>query len=257
MTNISYYNDFFAATATLFLSLEHRIDDWIDMNFKKLRELFVLKGDGMITTDERPISSFLRLHIQLPCELVLIDSDEEKIVITTDDNVHAHISTVNSGRTLYVSFKNAFRIPEFTYLKIQVYTRQIDTLNIATGDVTMTEPYIGSLPLNITVQSSGDTVLLLSAPSIKVKFQSEGSLKMAGECAVLTVKAQAEGDFDAKDLYAQNVMYKTQSGGNAWIRASESLVIKHEADGFVHYYGEGILKDVVHHGTGEIRHCKN
>ena len=257
MKNVSYLNDFLAPTATLFLSLTDQLDDWIDMNFKKLRQLLSVPGNGSVTSEERPVSSFLRLHISIPCSFELIDSDEEKMVVTTDENLQSFVTAINSGRTLYVSYKDTLKTPAFTVLKIQIYTRQLDTLNIgAEGDVIMTAPYTCASPLDIKVASSGNTALLLSAPNIKLNIQSHGDFKIAGECTTFSAKTQSHGDFDARDLYAQNVSFKTQSFGNAWLYASESLVIKHGADGFVHYYGDGILKDVRHHGTGEVKHCK-
>ncbi len=257
MNRIAYLNDFFATTENLFLSLEHRFDDWIDMNFKRLRQLVSIQGNGHLTTEERSVISFLRLHISLPCTLELIASDEEKIVVTTDENLQSFISTVNSGRTLYVSLRTSFNTCDFTSLKIQIYIRQMDTLNIgANGNVIMTEAYKSLLPLDIKVQSSGHTELLLSAPSIKVNDQSHGDFKIIGECSVFAAKTQSHGNFDAKNLLAQNVTFNTQSKGNAWLYGSESLIIKHSADGFVHYYGDGILKDVRYHGTGELKHCK-
>ena len=257
MNRNAYLQDLSVTTENLFLSLTHHFDDWIDMNFKKLRQLVATQGNGQLTTEEHSVSSFLRLHISLPCTLELIASDEEKVVVTTDENLQSYINAVNSGRTLFVSLKSAFKVPEFSSLKIQIYVRQLDTINIgAEGDVRMTEAFKGLLPLDIKVQSAGHTELLLSASSIKVNVQSHGDFKIAGECAVFTAKTQSHGNFDAKELFAQNVIFNTQSEGNAWIYARESLVIKHSADGFVHYYGDGLLKDVQYHGTGELKHCK-
>ena len=258
MNRSTYFQDLFATTENLFLSLEQSIDDWILMNFKKLRQLIAIQGNGNLTTEEQAVSSFLRLHISVPCTLELIASDEEKVVVTTDENLQSFINSVNSGRTLYISRKDSFKALDFSSLKIQVYVRQLDTLNIgADGDVIMTAAFKGSLPLDIKVQSSGHTELLLSAPSIKVNVQSHGDFKIAGECTVFAAKTQSDGNFDARNLLAQNTSFSTQSHGNAWIYGSESLVIKHSADGFVHYFGDGILKDVIHHGTGEIKHCKD
>ncbi len=257
MSNALYLNSFIATATTVFLSLEHQIDDWIGMNFKKLRQFIAVKGNGNLTSEERLVSSFLRLHISIPCSLELIASEEEKIVVTTDENLQSFVGVVNSGRTLYVSSNKMLKISEFTSLKIQVYTRQLDTLNIGTnGNVIMTEAYECVAPLDIKVESAGNTELLLSAPSIKLNIQSHGDFKIKGACTDLTVKTQSHGDFDAKELHAQNVVFNTQSKGNAWLYGSETLKIKHSADGFVHYYGNGILKDVLHHGTGEVKHCK-
>lgn len=258
MNSTAYFSDLFATTENLFLSLEPRFDDWIDMNFKKLRQLVAVQGNGNLTTEEYSVSSFLRLHISIPCTLELIDSDEEKIVITTDENLQSFISSVNSGRTLYVSrATKLLQIPAFTSLKIQVYVRQLDALNIsAEGNVSMPKIYNSSMPLDIKVQSEGHTELQLSAPSIKLSVQSHGDFKISGQCTIFSAKTQSHGNFDAKELMAQNVNFNTQSKGNAWISGSESFVIKHSADGFVHYYGDGILKDVRHYGTGEVKHCK-
>lgn len=177
--------------------------------------------------------------------------------MTTDENLQSFVTAINSGRTLYISLKTMLKMPEFTALKLQVFTRQLDTINIGThGNVIMSKAYNGALPLDIKIQSAGDTELHLSAPSIKINIQSHGNFKIVGECGGLSAKTQSHGDFDAQDLIAQNVVFSTQSKGNAWLYASESLIIKHAADGFVHYYGEGILKDIQHHGSGEVKHCK-
>jgi hypothetical protein len=240
-------------------SLERRFDGVMDMSFKRLRQLISVAGNGYLTEKTYTVSSFLRLHLTLGGTVEIIKSDVEKVVITTDENLHSYISATNSGRTLYLTTHGKLQSPIFTSLNIQIFVRQLDTIYIAsTGDAFMMEKmYQSEMPLDIKIQSEGDTILQLSAPQIKLSAQCNGNLVITGACDDLNARIQNNGDFDAKALQAKNVHFTTHSNGNALITASENLVIKHYASGYIHYFGKGRLSDIKHYGKGEVKHYQS
>jgi hypothetical protein len=226
------------------------------VNFKPLRQIIEVKGNGNIVTREISVSSFIRLHIAGKGQIELYQSDEEKVIVETDENIQDFISAYNSGRTLYVSAETNLKKLLFTVCKIRIYLRQMDALQVRNENANLIcGNQIALLnPLDIKVQSVGNTELDINAPAIKILCQSVGNVLVKGKCENLTVKNQNQGDFNSKDLIADRVSISNQAVGNVQLFADREISIKHAGVGYIHYSGKAIVKDVRQHGVGEIKH---
>ncbi len=215
-----------------------------------------IKGNGNVISKEFKVSSFIRLHISGKGTVELHQADEEKVIVETDENLLDCFDVENSGRTLYVSAEAKFRKPVFTKCKIRIYLRQVDVLYIRNDQADVVCPELISLmnPVEIKVQSIGNTELNLSAPSIKILCQTQGNVVLKGHCESLTIKNQSEGDFDSSALIAQTLSLKNMAQGNVDLFADKELTLSHFGQGYVHYAGKGILKDVKQYGDGQIKH---
>ncbi|HEU4717172.1 MAG TPA: DUF2807 domain-containing protein [Bacteroidia bacterium] len=217
-----------------------------------------VKGNGNVVTREIPVSSFIRLHLSAKGLIELIQSDEEKVVVEADENLQDYFEAVNAGRTLYVTSEAKFRLPVFTKCVIRVYLRQIDMLYVRCdkGDVTCAGTLAFTEPLEIKIQSIGNTELNIDAPAVKVLSQCQGNVVLKGRCGSITIKNQNEGDFSSRDLLAGELTMKNMSVGNIELYADRKISISHYGEGYVHYYGDAALKDVKQYGNGQIRHMK-
>ncbi len=215
-----------------------------------------VKGNGNIISREISVSSFIRLHVSGKGLIELYQSDEEKVIVETDENLQEFISVVNSGRTLYVSVEGKLRQPVFTLCKIKIYLRQIDVMFIRNENASLIcgNQIAATGPVEIKVQSAGNVELDMNAPAIKILCQSVGDVVLKGKCDNLIVKNQAVGDFNARDLVADRVSIQNSSVGNVLLTAEKEITIKHSGVGYIHYSGKAILKDVRQHGVGEIKH---
>jgi|ERR1043165_361450 hypothetical protein len=225
------------------------------VNFKKLKQIITTQGSGNIVTKEFEVSSFIRLHISLKGDAELIQSDEEKVVVECDDNLLDTFEVVNSGGTLYVMSDAKFKTPAYTRCTVKVYYRELQTLhNASNGNVVLTKPIVLQNPLDLKLQANGNTVLEVDVPSVKLINQSNGNVTVNGKCGELDVKNQANGNLDCKNLAAGIVTLKNQANGNVDIQSVEAISIYHMGNGYVRYYGPGLLKDVKQHGTGPVKH---
>jgi hypothetical protein len=215
-----------------------------------------VKGNGNVISREISVSSFIRLHIAGKGQIELFQSDEEKVIVETDENLQEFISAFNSGRTLYVSAETNVKKLLFTVCKISIYLRQMDVLQIRNENANLIcgNQIALSNPLDIKVQSVGNTELDINATAIKILCQSEGNVLLKGKCESLTVKNQSQGDFNSKDLITDRVSINNQALGNVQLFADREISIKHSGMGFIHYSGKAIVKDVRQHGVGEIKH---
>jgi hypothetical protein len=215
-------------------------------------------GNGNIISIEKQVSSFLRLHLSGRGLIELHQSNEEKVVVETDENLQEYFDVVNSGRTLYVSAEGKFRRPVFTRCVIKVYLRQIDVLYVRNdnADVVCPEEIILQNPISIKIQSVGNTSLNINAPSVKILSQCEGNVVVKGRCNKMDIKNQSEGDFDAKGMIAEELSIKNMAEGNVELYASKFITIHHYGEGHIHYAGNAVLKDVRQYGDGVIRHVE-
>jgi hypothetical protein len=226
------------------------------VNFKQLRKMIEVKGNGNIISKEFHVSSFIRLHLVTKGLTELIQGDEEKVVIETDENLLEYFEVVNAGRTLYVSSEAKFRKPVYTKCNIKVYLRQINVLNVTCdgGDVICPDIIDVTEPLEVKIQSVGNTTLAFNAPAIKVSNQSQGNVVLGGKCQSIDIKNQSQGNFSSKDLWAQDLTIKNMAEGNIELFAENSIAIIHYGEGYIHYSGNAVLKDVKQFGNGQIKH---
>lgn len=216
-----------------------------------------VKGNGNIVSREISVSTFIRLHLGGKGQIELHQSDQEKVIIETDENLQEYIEVANAGRTLFVSAEGKLRQPVFTSCTIKVFLRQMEVLYVrhsSGGNVVCPNEISLSQPLKITIQSEGNTELNLAVPSIKLLNQTEGNVVLKGSCEKIDIKNMSEGDFEASQLKAGELYIKNMGEGNINLYAEKTIRIKHYGEGCIHFYGPAVVKDVVQYGEGEIKH---
>lgn len=217
-----------------------------------------IKGNGNIVSRELNVSTFIRLHLGLRGQVELHQSDEEKVIVETDENLQDFFAVANAGRTLFVSTEVKFRKPVFTSCVTKIYLRQMDTLYVRNegGHVTCPNEISLKEPITIKIQSEGNTELNLVVPSIKLSCQTEGNVTLRGACENIKINTMSEGNFDSSKLKAGELYIKNMSEGNVDLYAEKTIEMKHYGQGYMHYYGPAVVKDVRQYGDGEIKHMK-
>src|SRR5580698_3681504 len=173
------------------------------MNFKKLRQMTKVQGNGNIVSKEINVNSFVRLHVSLGGMVELYQADEEKVIIEADENLLEYIDIENSGRTLYVNTEGKWRVPAFTSLNVKIFYRQLYNLYNASEKSSLVCANTMRSGEPVEVKIYGDkitTVLDIDAASVKVITACVGNVKLKGACNLLEINAKSEGDFDAKEM---------------------------------------------------------
>jgi len=215
------------------------------------------KGTGNIISKTIGVSSFVRLHVSISGYTELIQADEEKVIIEADDNLVDFIQIENSGRTLYVTGEGKWRVPEFTSLRIKVFYRQLYNLYNGSekGELVCGNTLRSGEPVEIKIRSEKSiTALDVDAASVKLITACEGDVTIKGSCIRFEINAKSEGNLDAREMKAKNVILKNYSEGNIDLYADDTINIRNYGEGYIHYWGNAVLKDIKHYGEGEVRH---
>lgn len=218
-----------------------------------------VKGNEKIITKEFPVSSFIRLHVAVTGTTELIQSDEEKVIVEADENLMEFIEAGNAGRSLYVSTENKLRKPLFTKCHIKIYLRQVDVLYVRSnhGDVICPNTITLASPLDVRVQSVGNTSLVFDVPAIKIIHQGTGNIALKGKTVKMEMKNQGVGSISAKEMIADEVTFKNMGTGDVELFAEKEITISNYGTGTILYSGNGVLKDVKQYGAGQVKHVKN
>lgn len=214
-----------------------------------------IQGSGTLAVRTQSVSSFTRLHLSVHGLVELVQSDEEKVIIETDDNLLDHVSVTNAGRTLYVTSEDKLRRPAFSQLRVTVYLRQLDHLDIASqGRVECTNALLAPEALSIKIMSQGDTDLTVETPSLTVNTATQGNVTLRGTAIEAVIRTASQGDLDAHALVAGRLRLRNASQGNIQLHATDTIAIQHFGQGYVHYSGPARLTDIGQYGDGEVRH---
>jgi len=216
-----------------------------------------VKGNGNIISQEKAVSSFVRLHIRVGGKIELIQADEEKVVIEADENLQEYLEIVNSGRTLYVTAEGKWRVPDFSSLTIKVYYRQLYNIYNASEKAALicANTLMATEPVEIKIYTDKSSNKLdINAPSIKLLTACVGDVEIEGACNQFEISAKSEGNLYARKMIAKNVALKNYSEGNLEVYADEALTISNYGEGNIYYWGNGRLKDIKQYGSGEVKH---
>ncbi|MDO7875760.1 head GIN domain-containing protein [Hymenobacter sp. ASUV-10] len=217
-----------------------------------------IQGSGILAVRTQLVSSFTRLHLSVHGHVELVQGDEEKVVVEADDNLLEHVGVTNAGRTLYVTTEDKLRRPAYTQLRITVYLRQIDHLDVASqGTVRCANALLAADSLTVKIAAHGDTDLTLETPKLLVKAAAHGNIILRGRATEATLRTASHGDLDASELVAGHLNIRNAAHGNIRLYATDTIAIQHVGHGYVHYAGPARLTDVGAHGQGEVRHVVN
>lgn len=227
------------------------------LTFKQLREMMKAQGSGTLAVRTLDVSSFTRLHLSVRGTIHFVVGPTEKVEIEADDNLLDYVEVVNSGRTLYVTGASKLRGPVYTTLRITVYLRQLNALNIsADGDVDCPDPLRLDTPLELKIQSNGNVSLHVEVPTLTANIASDGSTTLRGSADEAQIRVASHGHFFGRDFHVQHLRLRNASDGNVEVWAEQTIALQHRGNGYLHYGGPARLTDVSQLGSGPVKHVE-
>ena len=236
----------------------------------------IISGSGKVIQQERAVSSFSRLDIAVPLNVVLIPSKQSRVVVEIDDNLQSYVTVVSDGSLLSISVPKNTNFSTKMKGKIDVYVDSLSELdNHSVGMLTMQDtlhtPYfalnnhsVGKTDLQIEAKvisinnhAVGRLNLYLQADSISLDNHAVGETVLSGKCNEAMMNNQSVGNFDAKLLFCQVVHLTNSAVGGTSIRSSQAFYIKNSGIGGLTLYGKGQVEELSDSGILKTRHADN
>lgn len=195
-------------------------------------------GSGKSITEERPIEGVDSVVLAFVGDLRITQGDEEKLVITADDNVMPLITTEVNDGVLTIGSKSTLGLQATTELRYDLTVRDLRSVRLAgAGNLGMDGFQTDDLALAITGAGSM-SAQNLDVSNLDVALNGLGSLEVSGEADRQEVGLTGSGDYSAGDLRS-GVADVTLSGlGSITIWATEKLDATISGAGNIEYYGD-------------------
>ncbi len=192
-----------------------------------------VKGNGRVTTQNRPVSQFDRIKAVGGLNLLVDVNQSERVSVTTDDNLQPYILTEIRDKTLEISTKKGYLLASAKPIRIQVNAPKL--LSLAST---------GSAQVNVTD---------IEGHRFDVHSTGTSQLVLAGKVSKVSIGVTGASQVDARNLITDETSLDVSGTAKASIHAKTKLNVKISGDGIVVYYGKPTFVNQAVFGNGKIR----
>lgn len=148
-----------------------------------------IKGSGTVIKETRKASNFQAIDIGGAFEIELIKSNEEKVIIETDDNIMPHIRVSVSGGELEID--NTEDINNPTELKVTIYYKSLEGIDISGAASLYSADVLESI--NLEFDCSGASEITLKLKVVNMELDCSGASKLDLEGKANSVEMDLSG----------------------------------------------------------------
>ncbi len=197
----------------------------------------IVSGSGNVITENRPVSGFGRVRLEIPANLDIQQGSAEALSVSGEDNLLPLLITDVSGGELVIKFKPFTSARPTRPIEINLTVKNLDALALSSsGNVTVHPITTGDFHLGLS--SSGKVEIEeIQADQITVDVSSSGEILVKGTANRLDLNITSSGSFDAGDLQVQDAQVRVSSSGEATIWVVENLDVNITSSGNIAYYG--------------------
>ena len=194
-------------------------------------------GSGKTVTEERAISGVEGVALSFVGDLRITQGDEEKLVITGDDNVLPLITTEVKDGVLTIGSKSTFGVPVINDLHYDLTVRNLNNLQLSgAGNAEMEKLDTGDLTAGVS--GAGNlSIKDLQADTVVANLSGVGNLELGGKAKRQSISLSGAGSYSGGDLETGSTDVSLSGLGGATVWATENLNASISGAGNVEYYG--------------------
>jgi hypothetical protein len=176
-----------------------------------------IKGSGSIVLQERNVTGFTGVQVNISGDLTLIRGDGEALTIEGDDNLMQYIRTDVQNSKLVIDTPNNTSISPSRPFKLTVTYSSLRSIDIWGKS---------------TVTADG-----LDLPALDITFTGSGSARLTGKADTQTISISGSSIVNNFDLTSRTVNVDIKGMGTVEVTATESLNITVAGNGNIRYAG--------------------
>jgi hypothetical protein len=200
-----------------------------------------IPGSGNIITETRPVGRFERVSLSDLGTVMISHSDNERLLVVTDDNLMRHVETGVRGGTLVLRLDSRARgglVQPSKGITYHLSVRDIAGLEVAdSGHIQAPALDVGYL--EITAHDFGDVVVeSLIAQTVQAYVEDSGDVDLTGWVERQEVVVEDSGRYLARQLESREAAVTVSDSAEATLWTTEELDVTAADQGRVQYYGD-------------------
>ena len=181
------------------------------------------------------VDDFINIKVYSGIEVKLIPSDENKLVISGEDNIS--VVTKIKRKTLKIrhSLEHILN-PTFTY--VELYHKAIlDEISLYQGSDLSSDKTYNQTSISLKVQEGSTMSLVFQGEKISSLVSTGGQLFLSGEVTNHQTVVNSGGACEAETLISEQTKASVAAGGLSYVNASKLIEAKVTAGGIIRIYG--------------------
>ncbi len=212
--------------------------------------------DGNVAV--RDIKNFHSIRVSTGITVFLSQGDVEKVAVSANEvQYRDRIRTVVENGVLKIYFDNddwkLWKNLSAKRLRVYVSIKDVRSLEAASGAAIRLEEMVKAGALQMDASSGATIKGAIQCTSLKVDQSSGSVIELSGTISD-SFKADASSGsvFKGFELKVPYCSIQTSSGGGIQIFVSKELTVDASSGGYVHYKGEGMIRDVRTSSGGSV-----
>ncbi len=166
----------------------------------------------------------------------LVKSDENKLVITGDDQDEINIS--NKGGVLKIKMEFDNFLDGNEALATLYYSEPLVLVDANENAKILSDETFKGKRIEIKAQEGGQIELELAVDDLYTKSISGGGIELTGMATQQEVMVNTGGKVRNKNLNTKTTRVTVNAGGRADVKASDKVTAKVRAGGYIYIYGD-------------------
>lgn len=194
-----------------------------------------IKGSGKVIKETRKAINFHAIDIGGAFEIELIKSNEEKVILETDDNIMPHIRVSVSGGELEVD--NTEDINNPTELKVTIYYKSLDEVDISGAASLYSADVLESSHLELDCSGASEITLKLKVDIMEVDCSGASKLELEGKANTVEMDLSGASVIRAYGLEINNLELEASGAAVVKVLVLDKLSIDASGASSVRYKG--------------------
>lgn len=211
-----------------------------------------VRGNGVIKTEERPVSSFKNVEAAGNIQLLVIQGDLKPVRLEGDENILPYIEVIQEGDHITIKTKDGVHLIPSGDLKVYVTSPTYKSIEVSgSSDIIGQTKITSPDDLSLEASGAGDIKMEVDAPKITAGISGSGSVNLKGQAKDFDVNLTGAGHAYCYDLMTENTTVDISGAGSAQLYASVKLTADISGAGNITYKGNASVSQQIS-GAGSV-----
>ena len=212
------------------------------------------KGNGNIETEAIDLKNFDKISIGGNYDVTLIQGENTRVVIETDENLLRYINTELFDKTLNIN--NVHHLKGSKGIKVEIYYNSINKIYSTGASKIVNEGLFVADELMINLSGAGAIELEIETTRVKVNLTGAGVITLSGETDFQETHISGAGGLSAAELISKECSINLSGLGGAQVHAADKLEATITGVGGIIYSGNPNLIERQVTGFGKIKRAE-
>jgi Putative auto-transporter adhesin, head GIN domain len=211
-----------------------------------------VQGNGIIKSEERPVSAFKQVEANGDIKLFVTQGDLKPVKIECDENILRYIEVMQDGDRITIQTKHGISLHPSGDLNVYVTSPSFKSIEVSgASDIIGQNKVTSTDELSLQASGAGDIKMEVDAPKINAGISGSGSVNLKGQAKDLEIDLTGAGHAYCYDLLAENTKVEISGAGSADVYASVKLNASVSGAGNINYKGNASVSQQIS-GAGSV-----